>query len=293
MKNSIAIFNDKGTCIQDINDKPNDIFLSGNIIVTFGKKIEVFELSFNNNNNTLTKKREINNDNNNNNNNFSNSDNKSNNDNEILCIEYGKGFIVNQAKLDLIVCGHKSGFLSFWKPSPQKYLEIIQQIKFHEAQINKILCTQLSDGKNYLISCSSDKTVKIYSMEENKLMKIETLNDEVMDIKLVKNFNKQNIFIISLKNGELKVYNEQLCFLYDIPSRFKTSTIRYVLSLSNQSQNQDNNTGDLLLITEGKYIDVFEWIQEGSFHTNPNNGNNKAFKFQPNMMPMMPHLEKC
>ena len=288
-KNSIVIYNDQGFCLCDAKNKPNDIFESGNIIITVGKNnMEVFEFSQINNNNNLIKKTEINIDNNNNNtinNNFIiNNDNNNNSDNEINCITLAKG--------SFIACGHASGLMSIWKPQPEVYLKFLQSEKLHNGPINAILCVQLSNNKNYLISCSSDKTIKIYCMEDNKVENIINFEDEVMDIKLVKDFEQNKVFIVSLKNGKLKGYNESFNFLFDIPSRFNTNKTRYVLALSNLNQddnkgninnNNTNNTkGDLLLITEGKAIDVFNWIKEGSFKANhPKNSGGPKQNFPP------------
>ena len=288
-KNSIVIYNDQGYCSCETKNNPNDIFESGNIIVTVGRNImEVFEFSQNNNdndnnNNKLIKKYEINIDNNNNFNNDNFINNNNNSDNEIMCITLAQNFVV---------CGHASGLMSIWQPVPETYLKRLQGEKMHNGSINKILHTQLSDNKNYLISCSSDKTIKVYCMEDNKVVKENNFEDEVMDIKRVKDFDNKIVFIVSLKNGILKGLDELFNELFIIPSRFKTSTTRYVISLKNEEQNNNNNTmnhnnsnnnkkGDLLLITEGKMIDVFTWIKEGMFavkHAKPNQhpykGNN-------------------
>ena len=280
-KNSIVVYNDQGFTLCDAKIEPNDIFEDGNTIITVGKNImEVFVYSKNSDNNhnnksKLEKKKEINIDNNNNN--FNNDNfiinNNNNNDNEITCITLAKGFII---------CGHYSGLMSIWKPEPEIYLRRLQSEKLHNSTINKILCTQLSDNLNYLISCSSDKTIKVYCMDSNAVTKTQNFGSEVLDIKLVKDFDKKTIFIVSLKGGILKGLNESFDIIFDIPSRFKTNTTRYVIPLANSDSNKNqgngainipqantnNNNiakGDLLLITEGKLIDVFTWIKEGSF----------------------------
>jgi len=263
----------------ETKNKPNDIFENSNTIITVEKDvIEVFEFSQNkdiNNKitNNLVKKSEINLDNNNNNNsnNFNinninsiNNNDNNNSDNEILCIEYSQpGFFV---------CGHKSGLMSLWKPDSQVYLQKAQTQKLHGGAINKILYTKLSDNKNYLISCSSDKTVIIYCIDENKVMKTQNFEDEVMDIKLVNDFNKNRIFIISLKNGKLFAMNEGFTSYFEIPSRFKTTITRHVIPLKNPNEN--DTRGDLLAITEFGKIDVFAWIKEGSINLNPHKNNN-------------------
>ena len=274
----IALFNNQGSCLIEAKNKPNDIFENSNIILAVEKNfIEVFEFSQIRDNdkiiNNLIKKTEINITNNINFYNPFNNNDINNSDNEILCIIYAAGFFI---------CGHNSGLMSIWKPDPQTFLQRIQGQKLHKGAINKILYTTLSDNKNYLISCSSDKTVIVYSIDENKVMKTQKFGDEVMDVKLVKDFNKKRVFIISLKDGKLIAVNEAFNELFEIPSRFKTSITRHVIPLKNP--NESDTRGDLLAITEGKIIDVFTWIKEGSIHLkghpNPNNEQNINPQFQ-------------
>jgi WD40 repeat protein len=258
-------------------NKPNDIFENSNTIITVEKDvIEVFEFSQNMDNNdkitnNLVKKSEINLDNNNNNNNNFNINNinndNNNSDNEILCIEY--------SQLGFFACGHASGLMSLWKPDSQVYLQRTQAQKLHDGAINKILYTKLSDNKNYLISCSSDKTVKVYCLEDNNVVKTQSFDHEVMDVKLVNDFNKNRVFIISLKNGKLFAMNEGFNPLFEIPSRFKTNITRHVIPLTNPKQSETR--GDLLAITELSKIDVFAWIKEGSINLNPHTNNNTSF----------------
>ena len=104
---------------------PNDIFESGNVILSFGKTlIEIFSVeqaqnnnnnininnNQNNNNNKIEKKYEIPlNNNNPNNNNEINNDN-----NEILCVYLYQ---------NNVICGHRSGVISIWTPTPGVYLQ--------------------------------------------------------------------------------------------------------------------------------------------------------------------------
>ena len=265
----------------ETKNKPNDIFENSNTIITVEKDIiEVFEFSQSKDNNdkitnNISKKSEINIDNNNNNNNnnnfnninsINNNDNNNNNnsDNEILCITYSQpGFFV---------CGHASGLMSLWNPDPKVYLQKTQAQKLHDGAINKILYTKLSDNNNYLISCSSDKTLKIFCIEANNVVKTQPFVEEVMDIKLVKDFNKKGVFIISLKNGKLFAMNETFEPLFEIPSRFQTNITRHVICLKNP--NESETRGDLLAITELGKIDVFSWIKEGTINLNPHKNIN-------------------
>lgn len=266
----LVIYCDQGNYMIDINSKPNDIFENGNTIVTVGMNlIEVFEFS----NNNIFKKSSITlnpNDNitTNNNNNF-------NSDNEILCIEFSaKRFLV---------CGHASGLISVWQPSgEQPFMKQLQAQKMHDGRINKILYSELN-GLNYLFTCSSDKNVKKYCMEQDKCEKVKTLDNEVMNIKKVEECytSENNIyFIVSLKDGKLFVLNTQIETIFEIPSRLKTNLVRQVLSLKNMEQT--DKKGSYLLISENKKIEIYNWIKPGSFvfhlpkkgndHHNPNHG---------------------
>ena len=254
---------------------PNDIFESGNVILSFGKTlIEIFRFeqaqnnnnnininnNQNNNNNKIEKKYEIPlNNNNPNNNNEINNDN-----NEILCVYLYQ---------NNVICGHRSGVISIWTPTPGVYLKKKGEFKPSNSAINKILFEKFKDGKDYLLSCCADNTVKIISLESNQIVKeSDNYGNEVMDIKMVNDIEGNNIFIISLKNGELKLLNMQLNLIMDIPSRFKTNKVRYVIGIKNPESNIDNNNGDLLIITEDQNLDIFAWIKPESI-INMNNKN--------------------
>lgn len=258
----IAVYNDKGciTCFADI--KPNDLFENCNTIVSVGKgAIEIFNFSENNNNNTifLNKKAKIdlnNNDNSFNNNLFTNNNITFSNGNsidEILCIEYFDGNLF---------CGHSSGHISKWNPSGDNpFLCRTTCETMHKGAINKILSCEINNNK-FLFTCSSDKSIKIYSKNENKIIAEKIFDEEVKDIKTIKDFSQNLNFIVSLKNGVLKVLNNSFNEIIEIPSRFKTNYTRYVLPTNNQ--NKKNSEGDYLLISEGNKIDVFVWIKEGT-----------------------------
>ena len=64
----------------------------------------------------------------------------------------------------------------------------------------------------------------------------------------------------------------QLNLIMDIPSRFKTNKVRYVIGIKNPESNIDNNNGDLLIITEDQNLDIFTWIKPESI-INMNNKN--------------------
>ena len=272
--NYIGIYNNQGHCACESKETPNDIFESGNVILSFGKTlIEIFvynQVQNNNNNNTnnnnqnnnnkLEKKYEIPI---NNNNNPNNNNNDNNNNNEILCVQLYQ----NQ-----IICGHRSGFISLWNPTSGVYLQKKGELKVSESAINKMLYSKLQDGKDYLFLCCADGTVKI--LESGKVLSTpQNFGKEIMDIQMVKDFEGNILFIISLKNGELKVLDLSLSnIILDIPSRFSTNNVRHVIGMKKPNDIKNNTIGDLLIITEGKNLDVFTWIKPVNFNTkNPHN----------------------
>ena len=244
----------------------------------------------------LEKKYEIpiNNNNNNNNNNIINNDNNINiinnqdiND-EILCFE-----VFNNT----IICGHQSGKISTWQSNNGINLQKQGEQKITDKSINKMLIRKFADNKEYLILCCSDKTLKVFSFEVGQVVKTFQLEDEVMDIKTANNFDNQNVFIVSLKNGLLKVFNDELKILFDITSRFNINKTRKVISMKNLSQ--DNSMGDYVLITEGNSIDMYRWIKPGSFKpkfqggpnkNNINNNSNMNFPHHPHQGFYGPHI---
>ena len=271
--NYIAIYNNQGYCTCEAKETPNDIFESGNVILSFGKTlIEVFvfnQVQNNNNNNTNN-----NNQNNNNkiekkyeipinNNNNPNNNNNDNNNNEILCVQLYQ----NQ-----IICGHRSGFISLWNPTSGVYLQKKGELKVSESAINKMLYSKLQDGKDYLFLCCADGRVKI--LESGKVLDTpQNFGKEIMDIQMVNDFVGNTLFIISLKNGELKVLDLKLSeLILDIPSRFSTNKERHVIGMKKPNNVKDDTIGDILIITEGKNLDIFTWIKPGSFNIkNPHN----------------------
>jgi WD40 repeat protein len=211
----------------------------------------------NNNNNKLKKIQEIN---------INNSiSDKNNSDNEIKCMHLFDSSLL---------CGHNGGYISLWNSDQQSYLKFTNKIQLHGKSINQIFYVNLN-GNKFFISASSDNFIKLYNIQQDKVEHQINLNKEIIEVKLVKDFNQQNIIIASLREGELIALNEKLEKLFDIPSRFKTNILRKVTSI----KNSNNNEGDYLLITEGSKIDIFCLI-------NPQNIQIfKAHNFHPNQTP--------
>ena len=210
-------------------DNPNDILESDNIIITVGKKsIELFQI--NNNNKSLSKVSEI-------------SFNVNEEKYEILSAKYmGKK----------LICAHGSGHISFWEPiNEYPYLKNTSLRRIHLGAINNIIFEKNPDNEDILISCSSDKTIKIHSLEETVCLQVINFNEEVIDIKKVFDFDGESYYIISLKNGILKLYNASFKEVLEVPNRSNTNNTRYVLNIIKSNNNNDNDSKeDYILISE-------------------------------------------
>ena len=228
----------------NINNNPNEIFESDNIIIIADKNfIELFQFNQNNNNNQLIKVSEIKLNNNNNDN-----DEKY----QILTMKnIGKTFI----------CGHGSGHISFWKPSNESpYLQNTSISRIHIGPINKIICDKNTENLDILITCSSDKTVKIHSIEDTICFKVINFEEEVIDINKVFNMENETNYIISLKNGSLKVFNSSFKEIFEIPSRSNpNNSTRLIVNLNNSNNNNNMNKGNYLLISEDNKINIYKW----------------------------------
>lgn len=277
----IQIHCDQGTYSCESVMKPNEIIEKDNKIITGGKSLfEVFSLiSDSNNNKALCKLSEIPliNNNNNifgnnniNNNNFLGNNNFNNNNDEVICMSVFNEFLF---------CGHLSGEMSTWKfENNNNSMVKINSLPLHKSAINKIVFSVI-ENKNFLFTCSSDKSINVLSIDNSVIIKTQFFEDEVMKIKLVLNFERSLKFIVSLKKGGLKVLNKNFDVEFEIPSRFNTKITRYVLSATNPSKNDVK--GDYLLITEGKKIDIFTWNKEGSYSFPKSKGKKNQMELGP------------
>ena len=191
---------------------------------------------------------------------------------------------------NLIICGHRSGFISIWNPvNNNNFLQKKGELEITKSVINKIYYEKIPNEKDHLFICCADGTVQKFSFEIGQVVltsqKYET---EIMDIKLVSDYDKKNPLIISLKNGALKVLDLNLNFLFDIPSRFKYTNVRYVISLPNPESTQDNKKGDLLLISEGNHLDMFTQIKTETIKINNNKEQNQSNDVQMQFQPPEP-----
>lgn len=261
-----------------INNEPYDIIETGDIIILVGNNIiELFKIIQDNNNNnsySITKISEIklneNNDNNNNNN-----DDKL----KILCIEKTDKYLI---------CGHASGHISIWQPiQDYPFLKVISFSRIHIGAINRIIYDKYNDNTDVIISCSSDKTVKVHSIDDIVCFKVLNFYDEVIDIKKIIDYDEKPNYFLKLKNGNLMLYNSIFKKNFEITNQSNANIQRNVIYLNNvnNNNNEKNNNNNsqvkekYILISENNKINVYKWIKEEEKKSNNNfYNNNNQFK---------------
>ena len=177
------------------------------------------------------------------------------------------------------MCGHASGHISIWKPvNDNPFLNNTSISRIHFGIINKIIYDKNPENMDVIISCSSDKTVKIHSVEETVCLNVKQYKYEVIDIEKLKDLNNNIYYIISLKNGQLKIYDnsfqKKIFSTKDNGiSNPSINATRYVINIIYLDSNKNNEENNYVIITEGKKIDIFKWKNWNN--KDFNNNNNK------------------
>ena len=238
-----------------INYEPYDMIEDSNYIIISGDNI-IYILYFHQNNNgqiILVSEIKIKKDKNNSNNN-----------------EMYKALCIEETDQN-IICGHSLGYVSRWvRIQDYPYLEKKEISRIHFSSINKILYDINSDNLKVIISCSSDMTLKVHSLDDFICIKILNFNEEVIDVKKVINHKNQTNYFVNLKKGNLMLYDSKFGnMLLDIYNNSKIN--RNVLCLTKNINNNNNNNINAgnnnnnkkkiyVLITSENKINVYEWI---------------------------------
>ena len=206
-----------------INCEPYDVVEDSNYIIIGGNNIiELYNFN-QNNNGQIAKISEVILDNNSNNNN--------NDIYKVLCIEKTNKYLI---------CGHSLGYISKWvtiQNSP--FLENIKTCRIHVNSINKLLVDTI-ENREVIISCSSDRTLKVHSLVDFVCFKVLDFDEEVVDAKKVINHNNQTNYFINIRNGNLMLYDSSFSkVLVDVNNESKIS--RQFTCLNYSKDNAYNN----------------------------------------------------
>ena len=192
---------------------------------------------------------------------------------------------IMQSNNGYIFASLESGSISIIKLNSLNSYQLIESVKEHQESVNKII--QIKDGR--FISCSNDKTIKIWEFSNEKLILNKTLNED----------NEINSIIEYKKNEIISTpYGKGLIIFWDINKSKKKNTFFvecYGLWNNIQKINDHN-----VIIGGEKYIYLFQnydliknikidsgcysicYLSNGNILTGHHNGNIKEWKFNNN-----------
>ena len=81
-------------------------------------------------------------------------------------------------------------------------LDTFKCIQVFKGHTEKVLCLDVT-SKGNLLSCSSDKTIKLWQIETGQLLKSISFDFEVTSIKVL----TDELIVASFGNGEIQIYN--------------------------------------------------------------------------------------
>lgn len=178
------------------------------------------------------------------------------------------------------ICGHESGILSLWQPGANPFLTLNGATKIHNGPINKLYLKKYTGtnangeavNANYILTCSLDGSIKIYDGDKGfSLIKELPIAAPVYDLVVAKDINEKDRFLVTVNNGTIQVKDENFEPLFMIPSRHGYSGInKRCLVFENPERNQ--NKGNILICTDGFFIDINYWINEANVQR-PNNSH--------------------
>ena len=222
----------------------NDILISGNIIILFGKCIEAFTLQ--QNENVLQKTWEL----------QENLGNLS----DFSCVK-----VVRKQ----IMCGHSSGFISFWTPGSIPLLTKNTESKLHQGKVNKISVKIVNEQTTYIMTCGDDMVLKLLNFEKN-MEEVTSLKFnfgvverfEAFDIGAENDAKSKDNFFVILANGEVVVLNEAFREIFKIKESQSRRLITSVKNPQNFGEKPNSSYGDFIVLTRGNSFEIYVWIPE-------------------------------
>ncbi len=79
---------------------------------------------------------------------------------EMMCISFS-------TMRSLFFVGHKSGIITAYSPDASKILKFVGLLKIHDASINRIFFKDLNAMQQFVMTCSSDFTLKIFKSDDS------------------------------------------------------------------------------------------------------------------------------
>lgn len=175
-------------------------------------------------------------------------------------------------------------------------LTFIQSKQIHTAAINKIILSTTENGKSLAITCSSDKTINFFIIEQDfEIIKTLNMQDEVFSIFETKNQDNEIVYLATLGGGKIVAINKAFDCIFQIHSQCPQSIGRKMLCCSLDNPSRNDKYGNILILTDSSFIDLKVWCKNAGTSVNAphshfgNNQPNNYFANQPHFGRGGPH----
>ena len=193
-----------------------------------------------------------------------------------------KVYNIMQSNDGYIFASLESGSISIIKLNSLNSYQLIESVKEHQDSVNKII--EIKDGR--FISCSNDKTIKIWEFSNEKLILNKTLNED-NEINSIIEYKENEIISTPYRKGSIIVWD-----INESKNKKVFSMECYGLWNNIQKINDHN-----VIIGGEKYIYLFQnydlikkieinsgcysicYLSNGNILTGHHNGNIKEWKF--------------
>lgn len=128
--------------------------------------------------------------------------------------------IASVAYVNLCVfCGHSNGQITVLKYDSSDLFKQLSNFKSQNGIVNKMLVKTVNDFSNYLISCSEDKTIKVFNIEKGMCVVFSRAYSFAID-NLFTSVDAEGaeLFCLCFKNGLMAILNNDFETLFEIPA---------------------------------------------------------------------------
>jgi WD40 repeat protein len=192
-------------------------------------------------------------------------------------------FSIIQLQNNMLVTGHNNGDINFWSIDEECKINLIKPIlNGHNGTVNSIV--ELSD--NLIVSCSDDRTLKIWNSDINSNTffntnsSMKTLSEHTSYVNRVIKLNNGDILSGS-NNGEIFIW-QNVGLEYSIVRRYKGNKYG-ILSMLEVGNNILTTTSNNLILLFNKELELITSVEsnykkEEKFEYN--NGTNEIEEFE-------------
>lgn len=116
-----------------------------------------------------------------------------------------------------VFCGHLNGEITILKYDASDFFKQLSNFKAHNEKINRMLVKTVNDFSNYLITCSDDKSIKVFNIEKGMCVVFSRLYSFAIDNLFITTDEEGNeLFCLCFKNGLMGILNNEFETMFEI-----------------------------------------------------------------------------